>query len=134
MIDTNVIIDHLLDQKPFSDNADKIIKLSEDGRITGMINTSSVTDIYYILRKVIGHSRSIEALRALFVILDVIDVSKSDLVMAMEANMTEYEDALVSSCAKRAKAEYIVTRNIKDFLPSAIPPLTPDDFLKRFFS
>lgn len=133
MIDTNVILDHLLDRLPFSNYAGKIINLSEDGELTGVINASSATDIYYILRKFIGHERAIEVLNTLLLILDVSEVNKSDLLSAMEINMSDYEDALVACCAKRIKAEYIVTRNIKDFLSSPVQPISPGDFITRFF-
>ena len=36
----------------------------------------------------------------------------------------------MSVCAKKAKAEYVITRNVKDFEKSAVPAITPTDFLK----
>ena len=33
-------------------------------------------------------------------------------------------------CAKEFSADYIVTRNIKDFQNSVIKPIMPDEFLK----
>ena len=44
-----------------------------------------------------------------------------------------FEDALVSVCAKRVKAEYIVTRNSNDFVRSDVPTVSPEDFLDKFF-
>jgi hypothetical protein len=35
--------------------------------------------------------------------------------------------------AKRVKAECIVTRNARDFPGSPVPPISPEDFLARFF-
>ena len=133
MIDTNVILDCLLKRTPFSEDARRIIDLAEEREYTGLVNASSVTDIYYILRKAIGRERAIEAVRTLLLILDVVDVTKSDLLSAMEINMPDYEDALVAGCAKRAKAEYIITRNGKDYISSPVPPILPDKFLNRFF-
>ena len=33
-------------------------------------------------------------------------------------------------CAKSFRANYIVTRNVKDFAESEIPVITPEDFFK----
>lgn len=34
-------------------------------------------------------------------------------------------------CASRIKADFIVTRNIKDFLISKVPAVTPSELLAR---
>ncbi|MDR3280175.1 MAG: PIN domain-containing protein [Synergistaceae bacterium] len=64
---------------------------------------------------------------------NVTDVGKNDLLHAMELDITDFEDALASVCAKRVNADYILTRDIKGFLSSAVPPITPENFLNRFF-
>ena len=132
MIDTNIILDHLLDRVPFADYADKIIKLSEDGKITGMITASSATDIYYVLRKIIGHDRAIEALNTIFLIFDVTDVGKPDLLYAIKMRMSDYEDAVLASCAKKIKADYIITRNPKHFTLSPVQSILPEEFINQF--
>jgi len=133
LIDTNVIIDYLADREPFADQAEKIIELCESGELTGLLTASAATDVYYILRKQEGHAKTLEYLRTLFSVLDIVEVSKNDLLRAMELDMPDFEDALVSQCAKRAKAEQIVTRNSQDFLRSAVPPISPEELLHRFF-
>lgn len=42
----------------------------------------------------------------------------------------DFEDCLQDECAKQVNADYIVTRNIKDFSKSDIPAVTPEIFLK----
>jgi hypothetical protein len=37
-------------------------------------------------------------------------------------------------CAEKAKADYIVTRNIKDFKTASIKVGTPEDFLEDFIN
>jgi len=46
--------------------------------------------------------------------------------------MSDFEDAIIAATALRENAEYIITRNIKDFTQSPIPAITPSDFLRRF--
>ena len=44
--------------------------------------------------------------------------------------MKDYEDAVVSCCARRNQMDYIVTRNVKDYKQSKVKALLPDDFVK----
>lgn len=133
LIDTNVIIDYLADRIPFADHAEKVIELCEQGELTGVLTASAATDIYYILRKAIGREQTLEHLKLLLSILEIADVGKTDLLRAMELDMPDFEDALAAQCARRVKAEFIVTRNVSDFLKSAVTAISPEDFLSRFF-
>jgi len=51
LIDTNVILDILLQREPHNKDAAKINILSEKGYIRSYISASAVTDIFYIARK-----------------------------------------------------------------------------------
>lgn len=133
MIDTNVIIDYLADRAPFADDAEKILDLCEQEEMTGVLTASAVTDIYYIMRKIAGREKTLESLKLLFSVFEIANVGKSDLLRAMESPVSDFEDALCAMCAKRIKAGCIITRDVGDFQSSPILPMTPQDFLARFF-
>jgi predicted nucleic acid-binding protein len=133
MLDTNVIIDYLADRAPFADTAEKVIDLCEQGELCGVLTASAVTDVYYVMRKIAGREKTLENIKLLLSVFEVADVGKTDLLRAAESPMTDYEDALVAVCAKRVKAECIVTRNIADFKKAHVLPMSPEDFLDRFF-
>jgi hypothetical protein len=42
----------------------------------------------------------------------------------------DIEDCLQAECALSVHADYIVTRNTKDYIHSKIPAILPEDFLK----
>jgi len=42
-----------------------------------------------------------------------------------------FTDSLQVECARLVNADYIITRNISDFLSSPIPAILPEDFLKK---
>lgn len=52
-----------------------------------------------------------------------------DIVMALTVNLSDFEDAVVCAVANRYEATFILTRNVKDFMGSAPPALTPQDYL-----
>lgn len=132
LIDTNVIIDYLADRTPFADHAEQVLTLCESGEVDGLITANAVTDIYYVVRKVAGREKTLEAIRTLCSILDIADVGKTDILNAMELDMPDYEDALAAQCAKRVKADCIVTRDISDYTDSPVPAKEPAVFLEQF--
>ncbi|NLW46584.1 MAG: PIN domain-containing protein [Firmicutes bacterium] len=133
LIDTNVIIDVLAKREPFLSASAQILRLSETMKIAGFILANSVTDIVYILRKYIPDNSSLNlTIQNLLSIVDVADILKSDILRAFELNFSDYEDALQARCAKRIKANYIITRNPSDFINSPVPTLSPESFLKEF--
>lgn len=134
MVDTNVIIDVYQNRVAFAPASAKILKLSENRKITGIITASTVTDIYYILGRHIKERGQLNTLvQKLLTTVTLIDVLASDITEAFNLAMDDFEDALFAQCAKRIKADYIVTRNPKDFLKSPVPSITPDDFISKFY-
>lgn len=72
-----------------------------------------------------------EVLLNLCDILVVEGIDSVKIVAALKNNtFSDLEDCLQSDCAKRIKADYIVTRNMKDFGFSEVPAILPEDFLK----
>jgi len=130
LIDTNIIVDFLADREPFAAHSERVIEMCIDGYAEGLLTASSVTDIYYIMRKVSGREAALKRINSLLEILDVVSVGKAELIKAMELDIPDYEDALAAICAKRVKADYIVTRNIKDFKNSSVKAITPKELLQ----
>jgi len=133
LIDTNVIIDYLADRSPFAEDAERIIELCINGKAEGMLTANAVTDIYYVLHKHIGRDKALKNLRVLFDILSIVDITQNDIFKAMNMDITDFEDAIAVVCAKRVKADYIVTRNEKDFANSEVQPITPKSFLALYY-
>ena len=134
MIDTNVIIDVYQNRTDFAPANAKILKLSENSKITGMITASTVTDIYYILGRHIRERKQLNVLvQKLLATVRLVDILAADVAEAFNLTMDDFEDALFAQCAKRVRADYIITRNTKDFVDSPVPSIEPDDFLFKFF-
>ena len=132
LIDTNVIIDYLADRIPFADHAEQVLTLCQSSGVTGLVTANAITDIYYVVHKVVGREKTLEAIRTLCSTLDITDVGRADILNALELELSDFEDALTAQCAKRVKAEYIVTRDISDYSNSPVPAIEPAAFLEQF--
>lgn len=130
LIDTNVILDVLIDRKDFAEPAQKIFKLCEVKKIEGFISALSIPNIVYIMQKELDKNKIKNILNKLTLIFNVADLKSDDLIAALGMNFNDYEDAVHCAQATRIKADYIVTRNTKDFDKSKIPVITPQDFIK----
>ncbi len=130
LIDTNVILDVLIERKDFAEPAQKIFKLCEVKKVEGFISALSIPNIVYIMRKELDHDKIKNILNKLTLIFNVADLNSADLITASEMDFNDYEDAVHCAQAMRIKAEYIVTRNVKDFDKSKIPVITPQEFIK----
>ena len=131
LIDTNVILDVLCNRTDFVEDSLKVFKYCEANQITGCISALSVPNIVYIMRKELDSERIKEILTTLTSLFTVVDLREADLLKAADLDFTYYEDALQSVCASRAKANYIVTRNIKDFKNSTVPAIKPSELFER---
>ena len=132
MCDTNVIIDVLLEQEPFVDDSCKILNLCEEHRMDGFVSASSVTDIFYLVRKY-THSTELAytAVGKLLEIVKVCSVTNNDVLTAFHKKAKDFEYCLVATCAKSIRCNYIITRNKKDFEEFDVPILTPSELLQQ---
>lgn len=131
LIDTNVILDVLCNRAGFVEDSLKVFKYCEANQITGYISALSVPNIVYIMRKELDNGKIKEILTTLTSLFSVVDLRESDLVKATDLDFSDYEDALQSVCAVRAKVNYIVTRNIKDYKNSNVPAIKPAELFER---
>ena len=132
MCDTNIIIDVLLEREPFVEDSCKVLSLCEDHLIHGFVSASSVTDVYYLVRKY-THSTDLayKAVGKLLEIVKVGSVTNNDVLTAFQQKAKDFEDCLVATCAKSIRCDYIVTRNKKDFEEFGVPVLTPVELLRQ---
>lgn len=131
LVDTNVILDVLCNRKEFVADSLRVFQCCEARHITGYISALSIPNIVYIMRKELDPERIKEILHTLTMVFSVVELRESDLLKAAELPFDDYEDAIQSVCAARVQADYIVTRNGKDFENSSVPAITPGKLFQR---
>ncbi|MGD9327792.1 MAG: PIN domain-containing protein [Cyclobacteriaceae bacterium] len=130
-IDTDIVLDFLLNREPFSSYASIIFSLSEEKKIKVYISPLTISNCYYILRKIASHAKVIKNLQKLLLISNITSISRQDVALALNSNFKDLEDALQHySAISHAKIDVIVTRNVKDYKNSELPVMTPETYLK----
>ena len=131
LIDTNVVLDVLCGRAEFLEASSKVWKYCEVNKLIGVISALSVPNIVYILRKELDPDKTKEIIDRLLLIFDVVELTADDLRKAAEMRTADYEDAVQMCCAERINADFIVTRNIRDFVSSPVPAVKPSELLDR---
>ena len=131
LIDTNVLLDVIARREPYVIFSEKVIDLCRQEVINGAIAGHSVLNAMYVLRKNFTLTERKEIFLSLCEFLYVESVDFGKIVQALkDDNFSDFEDCLQMQCALSLHADYIVTRNVKDFAASEIPAITPEEFLK----
>ena len=133
LIDTNVLADLLLGRDPYYDIAYNILTLCADKKVYGYIAAHSIPDLFYILRKSMTKEERKEALKDICQIVKVEGIDSFKILSALDnRNFSDFEDCLQEECAVAVSADYIVTRNTKDFASSRVPAILPNEFLEKY--
>ena len=131
MLDTNIILDHIGRREPFYELSRKVCLLGVVQEANAYISVNMLTDIYYLLRKDYGSDAAQEMIEKNLSFLQVVGVSPEDAKRALSLRWSDFEDCLVAQCAEKIKADYIVTRNVKDFKAASVEAITPEELFAR---
>jgi len=133
LIDTNVILDDILNRVPNAEAAKKINRLVTDELVVAYLTANTLTDIFYIVSKNRDEITARKTIKNLLLIFSVVSVDGEDCQRAIDFPMGDFEDALVVVCAEKANLDYIIT-NDQGFLDEAglsVPAIKPADFLLK---
>lgn len=116
LIDANILLDVLMNRKEFVTDSSMIWKLCETEQAKGYISVLTYANIMYIMRKQLTPEKIEEVFHKLNLIFEFADFSPMILEKSVNMKWSDFEDAVQSATAEAIHADYIVTRNIKDFV------------------
>jgi predicted nucleic acid-binding protein len=131
LIDANIILDVLQNRAEFVEASSTVWKLCETEQVTGYVSTLTFANLVYIMRKELEPEQIESIFHKLRLIFEFVDLSASDLTKAAALHWKDFEDALQSVTAERIHANYIITRNVRDFTESNVSAFTPSELLSR---
>jgi len=130
-IDSDVVIDFFTDRLPFGNAASEIFELNEQGKIQLYLSAASINNIYYIVRRFLGHKSTLKVVEELTEMTEITGTTKKEILQALKNDFKGFEDSIQYSCALTINGlEAILTRNTKDYKNSEIAVFTPENYLK----
>lgn len=131
LIDTNVVLDVILEREPFVDAAIALFGLIEAGRLQGYIAATTVTNIFYIVRKLQGREVALQAIARLMRGMALCEVNRQVIDRALSLGLKDFEDGVQLACAVSAGLDAVVTRNEEDFQGADFAVLSPVTLMAR---
>lgn len=129
LLDTNVIVDLLLNRMPFAEAAARLVARVEQGRLTGVVCANTITTVHYLVAKVSGPETARAELRKLLGLFEVAPVTRAVLAAAFEQQIDDFEDAVIHESAREASVKAIVTRDLRDFAKADLTVYGPAELL-----
>jgi predicted nucleic acid-binding protein len=120
-----VLLDVLLDRRPFADSSSAAWAAVERGEADGVISAHAVTTLHYLNAKSVGIEMATESTEALLSVFDVAAIDEHVLRSALALEWRDFDDAVTAAGARRAKCDAIITRNPRDFKGAPVRLLTP---------
>lgn len=130
VLDTNIVLDVLLEREPFASLSINLFNAIEKKIIQGYLCATTITTIDYLLTKSVGKQSAkvyINQLLNLFAIAEVNDVI---LKAAINSDFSDFEDAVLYHSGVYTDVDGFVTRNSKDFKTGSLPIYSPIELLR----
>jgi predicted nucleic acid-binding protein len=124
LIDTNIVLDLILEREPFVEAATALFELVEMSQVQGYIAATTITNIFYIVRKAQGRETAIQAVSRVLVGLEICAVDRPTIAQALTSNLKDFEDGIQFACAVLNQVDAIVTRDTSDFAGVSLPVLS----------
>ncbi len=108
LLDTNVILDLLLDREPFSEHSALLISKIEKGEIVGVLCATTVTTIYYLVNKSLSKKEADKSLELIFSLFEIASVNRIVLETAKDLKFKDFEDAVIYASAIHSKIDVVI--------------------------
>lgn len=126
LLDTNILLDVILEREPFAADAAVLWGLAESGHFVGTVAAISFANVFYVVRRLRGQVVAEESLSRILQVFRVAGVNAAEIDRAMALPIGDFEDALQIACAEAVGAVALVTRDRAGFAQSPLPAWTPE--------
>ncbi len=131
LLDTNVILDALLQRPPWHNEADAILQASALGHVECAATVLSLATTFYVGRKIVGNESARIGIQKYLAAFTILRIDKQTLIDADGLPGGDFEDNIQIAAAVTATLDAIITRNVRDFAQSPVPAWEPAELLRR---
>ena len=131
LLDTNIVLDLILEREPFVNEAILLFEKIEQGQIIGYIAATTITNIFYIIRKAEGRDTAIGAIKRILIGLQFCDVDRTVVSTALELGLKDFEDGIQLACAQLNHLDAIITRDLKNYAATNFPIWSVKDTMRH---
>lgn len=121
LLDINVVLDVVLARSPWAGEAALLLSAVEAGRAEGHVAGHTIPTIHYLVARARDRRLAATAVTDLLRIVHVVPLGDADFQQALVLGLDDFEDAVQAAAALRIGADFLVTRDEKDFQGIPVP-------------
>ncbi|HEX5830891.1 MAG TPA: PIN domain-containing protein [Gemmatimonadaceae bacterium] len=129
LVDTNIILDLVLRREPHARDVALLLDAISKGKARGCIAGHAVTTVYYVVEKERDRKTAITAVGDVLLLLEVVELGEPEFQRALAMGLRDFEDAVQVAACLKVGAEFLVTRNGKDFKNAPVTTKTAGEVL-----
>lgn len=129
LLDSDVILDYVLNRQPFHGGAEKVFEALASIQFVGYVSAIALLNVHYFAEKEVNRAFALAEVEQLLQVLEVAPINESSFHTAFTLGFDDYEDAVQCASAIAEGLDAIVTRDLDDYQNSPIPVYSPADFL-----
>lgn len=131
-LDTDVAFDIISKREPHFSSSVKLLELAANDEIRLAISESSLANLFYLAFDIYKIKDAVQRLTDFVNVCEIEHAGRSSVLLALGSLFKDKEDALQYYTALHAKADYFITRNVKDYRhrEQSLPVYLPQDFYK----
>jgi predicted nucleic acid-binding protein len=115
LIDANVLLDVVLERKPWVADATALLDAVAKHRAEGCVAGHVITTVYYVVEHERNRAVAATAISDLLQLLTVVPLGNADFQRALGLGLRDFEDSTQAAACLQIGADYLVTRNEKDY-------------------
>src|SRR4051794_25250667 len=120
LLDTNILLDVLLNRIPWQAEADAILRASREVRLITVVSALTIANAFYMGRRSVGTEAARAGVRDCLSAFEVVVLDRHLLEAADAWPGSDFEDNIQVESAIRAGVDCIVTRDPRGFADSPI--------------
>lgn len=131
-VDTNILLDVLLERHPFCEPAQTLWTMVEQKKLAGAVSAISFNNIFYLIRKFSTAEKAYQALNTLSDIFKIVEVNQRIIKETLKTQWPDFEDGIQHACALKFGAKVILSRDTKGFGSGKVPVMGCSEYLEKF--
>jgi len=129
LVDVNVFLDVLTRRRDWVSSLQVLHLLRHVPALDGWTSALTVPVLYFFRRRVFSEAQARADAQTAIRGLQLVPLTPAILDTAASFSLPDFEDNIQLASAQTIQADYLITRNLKDFQPAPLSVLTPEAWL-----
>jgi predicted nucleic acid-binding protein len=126
LLDTNVVLDVLLDRKPHATASASIWAACETGIAKGFLAAQALTTVHYLVARERGAAAARGVVTSILRVLRVAPVDADTIQRALQLGWPDFVDAVTAAAAEATRCDWLITRDPAGFRSSPVTAVAPE--------